>query len=548
MGVIREVLRVPDVRRIELGWGLLVVGKLAGNVALVVYAYEEGGATLVAAYVVAREVAAIGVGMFVATVGDRVRRDRLLRWFTGVTTALLALAALVVVLSGPPAAVVAVAAVSSAFAGVYRPLQAAILPWLVRTPAELTATNVTAAVMESAGALVGPVLAGTLVAIADAQTAIGVAAGFLCLAMLALRGLRVPGRPTAAGAGHAHVVREIAEGMSAFVRLAPPGGVAILVLAQTLVRGAITVLIAVLAVDVLALGDAAIGWLTAALGIGGLIGGAAAASVVRATRLGRTFVAGLLLWGVPLAGLALFPTPAVAYIALVLVGVGNAFEDVGAFTLIARLASPRVLGRVLAATELLALLGIGLGSLITPLLIATIGVPGTLALLGGGLAALALAHLRRFTRLDRAMPEPGPELELVRGLPMFRHLSLAVTELVASEFRPRRFDSGTVVLREGDWGDDFHIILSGAAAVSVRGTPRPPLARGDCFGEIALLRDVPRTATITATDPLHTLALGRTEFLTAISGNALSIAAADAVITERLAADPLDGTDRPDSG
>jgi CRP-like cAMP-binding protein len=80
--------------------------------------------------------------------------------------------------------------------------------------------------------------------------------------------------------------------------------------------------------------------------------------------------------------------------------------------------------------------------------------------------------------------------------------------------------------------------MAGSAAVTVHGRPRPMVCRGDCFGEIALLRDVPRTATITATETLQTLALGRTEFLTAISGNPLSAAAADAVVTERLAADP----------
>jgi Cyclic nucleotide-binding domain len=535
------VLRVPDVRRIELGWALSVIGELAGTVSLVVYAFGEGGATLVAAYAVSRTAAGIGVGLLFTGVGDRVRRDRLLRLITGLRAALLASAALVAAQGGPSVGVIALAAASSAFSGTYRPLQAAILPWLVRTPAELTASNVTAAMMENAGALIGPVLAGALVAVADAPTAIAMAAGFLGLATLAVRRLAVPAGRMASDDHHAHVLREVAEGIAAFVRLAPPGGIAILVVAQALVRGALTVLIAVLAVDVLALGDAAVGWLTAALGVGGLVGGLVAASVVHATRLGRSFVVGVFLWGLPLAVLALVPSPAMAYVALVVVGIGNAVEDIGAFTLIARLAGPRVVGRVLAATELLVLVGVCAGSVVAPPLVDALGMSGTLGLLGGGLAALALGHSARFGRLDRTMPAPGPGLELMRSLPMFAPLSLAVTELVATELRPHHFPAGSVVIREGETGDEFHLVCDGSAAVSVRGTSRPPLARGDYFGEIALLRDVPRTATITATEPLNTLSLGRSEFLAAVTGNSVSGAAAEAVVIRRLAEDPPGG-------
>ena len=166
------------------------------------------------------------------------------------------------------------------------------------------------------------------------------------------------------------------------------------------------------------------------------------------------------------------------------------------------------------------------------------GILGTLALLGGGLAVLALAHAVRFKRLDRAMPAPGPEVGLLRNLPMFAPLPLAVTELLAAEIEPRQFPAGAVVMREGEAGDHFYLIADGSAAVSVRGAPRPSLQRGDGFGEIALLRDIPRTATVTAEQPLRTLALGREEFLTAVTGNSTSMAVADALVAQRLSADP----------
>jgi hypothetical protein len=195
--------------------------------------------------------------------------------------------------------------------------------------------------------------------------------------------------------------------------------------------------------------------------------------------------------------------------------------------------------------EFVILAGLATGSIAAPPLLRALGARGTLALFGGGLAALALAHAVRFARLDHAMPAPGPQVGLLRNLPMFAPLPLAVTELLAAALQPRRFPAGAVVLREGEPGDHFHLISDGSAAVTVRGAPRAPLHRGDCLGEIALLRDVPRTATVTARQPLHTLTLGRAEFLTAVLANPTSQAAAEALAARRLATDPLDDTSGP---
>jgi hypothetical protein len=240
----------------------------------------------------------------------------------------------------------------------------------------------------------------------------------------------------------------------------------------------------------------------------------------------------------PLVLLALVMEPAVAYLAFVAIGIGNAVEDVGGFTLLTRLLNPRMTARVLGVVELAALGGIGLGSVAAPSLLDAFDMRGTLALLGLGLTGLTIAHARRFARIDRTMPQPGKEVDLLRGLPMFAPLPLAVIELLSTELRPHRFASATVVMREGDPGEEFHIIASGSASVTVRGTPRQPLGPGDCFGEIALLREVPRTATITAIEELHTLALGREEFLTALTGNTASSLAAESLVTQRLGQDP----------
>jgi len=543
LGTVRDALQLPDMRRIELGYGLSITGELAGTVALVVYALSAGGAGLVAVYAASRTVAGMGVALVLTGITSRLRRDRLLRWSTGLRMILLAAAALLAASGQPSAAVIAAGAASSALAGTYRPLQAAVLPWLVRTPAELAASNAVTAVMENSGALAGPLLAGGLLAVAAPAAAIAAAAGVLAATSLSLLRLTVPDTPDLPGRDAVQVARDVASGLAEFLRMAPPGGVAILAFAQTLLRGALVVLIAVLAVHVLALGGSAVGWLTAAFGVGGLIGGAVAAAAVRITRLGRSFIAGMLVWGLPLAFLALRPAAALAYLALAVVGIGNAVVDVSAFTLVTRLAGPRTAGRTLGALEFVALAGLATGSILTPVLLHLFGTRGTLALLGGGLAGLALAHAGRFRRLDQAMPPPDPEAGLLVTLPMFAPLPLAVTEMLAAETEPRHFPAGTVVIREGEPGDHFHLIIEGSATVSVHGAPRPSLHRGDCFGEIALLRDTPRTATVTAERPLHTVALGREQFLTAVTGNPASKTAADELAAQRLSADAPDRSD-----
>src|SRR5215470_435143 len=235
-------------RRIEIGYGMSITGELAGTVALVVYAVGAGGAALVAVYAAARTLAGMGVVLVLTGITSRLRRDRLLRWLTGVRAVLLAAAALLAAFGQPSAAVIAAGAASSSLAGTYRPLQAAVLPWLVRTPAELAASNAVTAVMENSGALIGPILAGLLLAVAAPAAAMAAAAGCLAAAAASLLRLTVPDLPKTAGRGAVHVVRDVTSGLAEFLRMAPPGGVAILAFAQTLLRGALVVLIAVLAV------------------------------------------------------------------------------------------------------------------------------------------------------------------------------------------------------------------------------------------------------------------------------------------------------------
>lgn len=442
---------------------------------------------------------------------------------------------------GAPAfAVIGAGAAGSWLAGAYRPIQASVLPWLARTPGELTAANVVAALAENAATLLGPVVAGIALALFGVPAAIGLAAALVAVASGMIWRFVVPARGgDAAGARDHTAMAAMAAGAVDLARLAPPVGVTVLVFAQTFVRGALTVLVVVLALDVLLLGEAAVGWLTAAMGIGGLIGGAIAGALLSVSRLARGFVAGLLLWGIPLTVLAVLPSPLTAYLALAVVGVGNAVEDVSLFTLMPRAFRPRFVGRALGALELTVFAGLGLGSVAAPVLVDALGVRGALGALGGGLSALAVLYAVRFVRLDADLPVPGPEAGLLRRNPIFAPLSLATAELLVTQLSPHTFAPGDVVMAEGEAGDRFHLIADGTASVSVGGETRATLVVGDGFGEIALLRDIPRTATVTALDALRTLSPPRDEFLAAIGSSPLSTATAVATAEDRLEANLL---------
>jgi len=518
---------------------------MAGSIALLVYAHNEGGAALVALYGVARTLPAMLITPAIVSATDRIAPALVLRVTVALRALLLGVAAFGASVDAPTLVVIGSGVIGSWLAGAYRPIQASVLPWLARTPGELTAANVVAALGENAGTLLGPVLAGAALALVAVPAAIALAAALVAVSVAMIWRLNVPSRGIdASGAPGQTPMVAMAAGAADLARLAPPAGVAVLVFAQTFVRGALTVLIVVLALDVLLLGEAAVGWLTAATGIGGLIGGVIAGATLSVSRLARGFVAGLLLWGIPLTALALVPHPITAYVGLMVVGVGNAVEDISLYTLMPRVFRPRFVGRALGALELTVFAGVGLGSIAAPILVDQVGVLGALGALGGGLTVLALLYAVSFVRLDDDLPVPGPEAGLLRGNPIFAPLPLATVELVATQLSKHQFGPGDVVMSEGDVGDCFHLIVDGTASVSVGGEARATLGIGEGVGEIALLRDIPRTATVTALEPLRTLSLPRDEFLAAIGGSRLSTAAAVATAEDRLPSSRVAQTDR----
>jgi MFS family permease len=528
------VLRNENLRRLELAWGAAITAEWAHFVALGVFAYDAGGTVAVGIAGLVRMLPAALVAPFAASLGDRFRRERFLVSIALVGAAALAASAVAFFLNENVLAIFALAGVVGLASTLVRPAQQALLPSLARTPEELIGSNGATSTVESLGTLVGPLIAGVVVSIADAGTALVFGAGALLTSALLFSRVAVEGRIQAAGTRETERARHLLAAGIDFVARAPtPRTVVGLVGAQSFVRGCLNVLIVVTAFRVLDANAGAVGYMTAALGVGGLVG-ALGAFTLAGRRLAVVFGVALVFWGLPIALMAPSPFLATALLLLAVVGAANSIEDVAAFTLLQRIVPDDILTRVLGVVWGLAMGGVALGSIAAPALVRLAGPRAALVAVGLILPVLALLAWRRLVRIDQSTPGPAAEVAVIDCVPMLTPLSIAAKEHMARALVPVSVAAGDVVIRAGDPGDRFYIVAEGELEILTE--PVHVTARaGDHFGEIALLRDVPRTATVRAVVASQLYALERDDFLAAVTAHAGVRAAGEAIAAERLA-------------
>jgi MFS family permease len=532
LAALRASVRNPDVRRVELAWGAAIASEWAHFVALGVFAYETGGASAVGIAGLVRLLPAAVLAPFAASLGDRFRRERFLLATTLVGSAALAGSA-AAFFADAELLVYAFAALLGLSTTLIRPTLQALLPSLARTPEELIASNGATSTIESLGTLIGPLAAGVLVALADAGLVFAAGAGALLVAAMLLSRVTVEGRTgLVAAAGEGSVRRVLAAGFRVIAEAPRARLVVGLIVAQTFVRGCLNVLIVVGAYQVLDAGGEAVGYMTAAIGVGGLVG-AIGAMTLGGRRLAVPFGLALVAWGLPIMFIGPWPELAAAVLLLAVVGAANSVEDVAVFTLLQRLVPDEVLTRVLGVVWSLAMGGVALGSIAAPAVVEAIGARPAFVVVGAILPVLTLLAYRRLAEIDRAVA-PAPELELIERVPMFAPLSVAAKERVATNLIPVSVHAGELVIRAGETGDRFYIVGDGELDIDVDGLHKTA-NEADYFGEIALLRDVPRTATVKALVDSRLYALQRHDFLAAVTGHAAAHSAGQAVAEERLA-------------
>ncbi len=532
LNAFRAVFTNPALRRIELAWAAAITAYWAFIVALAVFAYNEGGAAAVGLVGLIRVLPAFIAAPFASVLGDRYPRERVLFVVSLVRALLMGTTAAVLFAGASPWVVYALSGAVALTASTLRPVQSALLPQAARTPEELTAANLVLTTVESSGIFLGPAIGGLLLAATDAQTVFAAAAVSFLAGALLLVGLDLQApseRKAGAGLG-----REFFAGFGAIAADRNLRLIIGLYGVQTLIAGALNVLIVVTALELLDLGDSGVGFLNSAVGVGGLFGAVAAFALVGRQRLASDFAFGLVLWGLPIALIGVYPHPPVALILLGIVGVGNTVVDVAAITLLQRTVPDEVLTRVFGVVQSVFVGTLGLGAIIAPLAISAVGIRWALVGTGALLPLVAALLWRRITALDAEALAPAHELALLRQIPIFKPLPAGTIDQLASSLAALHASAGSEIIRQGDHGDRFYVVASGELEVTTDGAHVSNLGTGDYFGEIALLRDVPRTATVRAKTDVDLFALDRDEFLSAVTGHAESAEAANAIVSSRL--------------
>jgi MFS family permease len=534
----------PNLRRIQLAGMGSVMGLWAYSVALSVYAYEAGGARAVGIVTLFRAIPAAISAPFTSTLADRLPRVPFLVVTNLGRAGSIGAAGAVALAGGPELLVYSLASLAAILGTAFLPAESALLPALAQTPDELTAANVVRSTIESVGTFAGPAIGGALLAVVTPGTVMLVTAGAFIwgAALVSLirpgSGAPAPATPkTETGSCDepaASFLREVGGGLAAIARDRRLRVVVGLYAAQTLVAGALGVLVVVTALGLLGWGDSGVGLLNAAMGVGGLLGSLAAFALIGRKRLASDFGLGIVLWGAPLVAVGIWPQGWVALVALMVLGLGNTLVDVAGLTLLQRTAPPDVIGRVFGVLEMVLVGTIGLGAALAPTLIDVVGTRWSLVAVGAILPALAALTWRSLVRIDVESHAPE-QLGLLKRIDIFAPLPAPALERLASQLEPVTVPAGTEVIRQGDHGDRFYVVEAGRLSVSVDGAPAREIGPGDFFGEIALLRDLPRTASVTAESDAQLQALGRAAFLEAVAGNAPSARAADAVVGARLA-------------
>jgi len=531
----QAVFANPDLRRVELAQGGSVVGQWGYEVALAVFAYRDGGAITVGLVALVRLLPAAVVAPFAALLGDRFSRKWVMVAADLARVCAMGGAAAAAFAGAPPVVVYALAVVTALASTAFGPAQSALLPTLAKSPEELTAANATSTSLESLGFFVGPALGGILLAVTSVGAVFAATAGLFLFSALVLSRITSDsrGRPETEPES---IGREALAGFRAIVGEHRLRLVVGLYGAQTLVAGIMRVLVVVTALRILDLGPAGVGFLNSADGVGGLAGVLVVLGMVTTARLSGVLGLGILMWGVPLVVLGLWPSVPLALVCFGVIGLGNILVDVAGLTLLQRTAPDKVRARVFGVWESVFLATIGIGAIVAPLLIHVFGPRGALIAAGTGLSVVVLFFWRRLGTVDVPALVPDRELALLREIPIFVLLPPVTLEQLASHLSHVRLAAGDVVFRRGEHGDRFYVVERGEVTVAPEGRPAATLRRGGSFGEIALLRVVPRTATVTARTDVELWALDRDIFIAAVTGHAPSAEAADAVIATHLGA------------
>ena len=522
-----------SLRRLEVASLLWNAGEQVYLVGLIVFAFRTGGAGLVALLGIGQTAPSVAALPVLLRLTASWRAERLLGALVAVRAVSIGGATLVLATGSPSWLVLLAAGVDALAASLVRSTRSVLAPRLARSTAELVASNVSISTGRSAAGIVGPGLAAILLATHDVTATLAVGAGLFASAFAISVGVRAAAPlPRPAGSSLPSTERWI----DSLRPLRHARAIVAVLVGQQLVRGMLPIVLVALAVELLRSGDEGYGILNAAIGVGGLVGGGVTLALVRRVGLAGTFLAGVTLLGLGLMMPGLAPIAGPAVIALGVSGLGKAVLEVSGITLLQRTVPVGLRRPVFGALETAAAVSLTTGAIAGALLVQVVG-PATTAIFAGALPiSIALVVWPLLRSADAVASVPEHETSLLRAVPMLRPLGLCTMEELAAGVRMERVAPGTEVVRQGDNGDTFYVIEGGRLEVMVDGRPVRIIGAGESFGEIALIRDVARTATVRAVEPSLLAVIGREQFLAAVMGGDESAAMAEEVIRGHLGA------------
>ena len=521
--VMLKALRNRRLLRVQAAYLLFNIVEWASWIAILVWAYDAGGVRAASALAVAQLVPSALLASPAATWLDRLPRARALTLGYALQAGSMAAIGLAVAVDAPSVLVVVLAAVGAVSLTLTRPVHHALLPEISDTTAELTAGNSTSGWAEAAGVFLGPLVCGGLILVAGPSGVVLAMAAASGLGALVTLGLTTYAPVPATGeaeAGPQHLLRTV-------VRDPAAGLLSGLGFALNILVGLADILLVVLAFDLLAMSAAGPGLLNSAAGFGQIVGAAATIVLVGKGRLAGAVVVAAVVAGLTFCTDGLVSAPWGAVLLIGLFGAGKLFFDIATRTLVQRLLPDRLLLAVFGLQESLMMAALALGSLAAPLLVEAFGPRGAFAVAGAFLPVVALLAYPRLRRLDGAAQVPADVLRLLLDVPLLAVLPPRVVDRLALEADPVVAGPGEELVLEGEPGDRFFVIDRGRVQVTRDGQHLRELGPGDWFGELALLRDVPRTATVTAEDEVALWAVERDSFLAAVGAATRSREVAD---------------------
>ena len=531
MAALAGVLRQPNLRRAEVSFGLSIVAQTCWVALFLVELLSVAGPIGPGLFVLIRQVVGSLTAPGFAALAERWPRERVLAAATVVRVGAALGAMPIIAYHGPVGALYGIAALEGAAASAPNAIQIALLPWLAENPAQLAAANALNAVFAIGGVMVGGLIDAVLFRVQGPQ-AVLVAVAVLFLATVILL-LRIRGVRTGVGdASEWSFARNLVGGVRYLRRNGDPRALVIFLAIPALLLGVGQAFASTIAHDLLHMGSSGTPILVALGGVGGFVGGLLSSSSAARPGLAKLMAVGTALAGVGTLLIAGIPTLIVVILALCATGVGIAYGTVLGSTLLQRVVPNEHLGPTVGVSGLLGVGSVGIGAIIAAALVWLVGTRWALALTG--LAIVASAGWV-YLRLRRVEPPPGSDaaLTFVEELELFRPLSVAMKREIARKLQPVDVAAGQAVIRQGDPPRQFYVIERGRLEV-LYGTDRvATLAPGDCFGEVALLHDTVRTATVRSLTEVRVWCLERADFLAAVTGNLDTLALAQALAESR---------------